>query len=124
MKGGKVTMALHHRDDPTQSGIVGLDTSERITRFLEKPKVEEIFSHWVSAGILVLDPSVLDLVPSGIAYDFGRDVFPTLLERGAPLYGYRMSAEERLWWIDTASDLQKVQMMIAEQPSANNQRTA
>jgi NDP-sugar pyrophosphorylase family protein len=113
-KGGKVTLALHHRDDPTQSGIVGLDSSEGITRFLEKPQAEELFSHWVNAGIFVLDPSVLALIPSGVAFDFGRDVFPKLLERGVKLYGYRMSKGEGLWWIDTVSDLQKVQTLIAD----------
>ena len=111
-KGGLVTMALHHRDDPTQSGIVGLDDRRRITRFLEKPQAGEIFSRWVNAGIFILDPAVLDAIPPGVACDFGRDVFPMLLERGASLYGYRMAEDETLWWIDTVNDLQQVQAMI------------
>ena len=108
-KGGVATIALHHRDDPTSSGIVGLDEDERITRFLEKPKAEEIFSHWVSAGILALEPQALDAVPRQGAADFGRDVFPAMLENRAALYGYRMSEDEGLWWIDTAEDFARVQ---------------
>jgi mannose-1-phosphate guanylyltransferase len=108
-KGGVATIALHEREDPTQSGIVGLDEDERVFRFLEKPRPEQVFSHWVSAGILVLEPQALEAVPSEGAPDFGRDVFPALLNQGAALYGYRMSKDEGLWWIDTVADLQRVQ---------------
>jgi mannose-1-phosphate guanylyltransferase len=102
------TIALHQRDDPTQSGIVGLNSSGRITRFLEKPRPEQVFSNWVSAGIFVLDHCVLDAIPQGFS-DFGRDIFPMLLERGITLRGYRMSEDEGLWWIDTPQDLKRAQ---------------
>jgi mannose-1-phosphate guanylyltransferase len=111
-KGADVTVALHEREDPTQSGIVGLDDDGRITRFLEKPRPEQVFSHLVSAGIFVLNPSVLDAVPAEGASDFGRDVFPRLLAEGARLYGYRMGEGEGLWWIDTPADLQRVQAAL------------
>ncbi|MDT5271691.1 MAG: mannose-phosphate guanylyltransferase [Acidobacteriota bacterium] len=111
-KGADVTVALHEREDPTQSGIVGLDGEGRITRFLEKPRPEQVFSHLVSAGIFVLNPSVLDAIPAEGASDFGRDIFPRLLAEGARLYGYRMGEGEGLWWIDTPSDLQRVQATL------------
>jgi NDP-sugar pyrophosphorylase family protein len=107
-RGGIATIALHQRDDPTQSGIVALDEDDRITRFLEKPLQNEIFSHWVSAGIFVLEPQALDMIPANVASDFGRDIFPALLKDGVPLYGYRMAEDEGLWWIDTAVDLENV----------------
>lgn len=108
-KGGVATIALHYREDPTASGIVGLDENDRITRFLEKPRPDQVFSHWVSAGILVLEPQVIEAIPSEEASDFGRDVFPALVAQGDSLYGYRMSPGEGLWWIDTPEDLQRVQ---------------
>lgn len=111
-RGGVATIALHHREDPTQSGIVGLDESDRVTRFLEKPRADEVFSHWVSAGIFALEQSALEAIPSRAPMDFGRDVFPALLESGAAIYGYRMSEDERLWWIDTAADFERVQTAI------------
>jgi NDP-sugar pyrophosphorylase family protein len=108
-RGGAATVALHLRDDPSHAGIVGLDAQDRITRFLEKPAPGEVFSHWVNAGIYVLEPAVLDAIPSGRAVDFGRDVFPAMLAAGGALYGYRMSGPERLWWIDQSEDLQRVE---------------
>jgi mannose-1-phosphate guanylyltransferase len=109
--GGVATIALHYREDPTQSGIVELDERDRIARFLEKPRAEEVFSHWVSAGIFVLEPEVLEMIPPEGAQDFGRDIFPALLERGAKLAGYRMAEDESLWWVDTAADLRRVEAM-------------
>jgi NDP-sugar pyrophosphorylase family protein len=108
-KGGIATIALHYRDDPAASGIVGLDKDDRITRFLEKPRPDQVFSHWVSAGIFVLEPQVSEAIPAEGSPDFGRDVFPALLAHGQPLYGYRMSEGEGLWWIDTPEDLRRME---------------
>lgn len=106
-KGGIGTIALFHRDDPTSSGIVKLGEDEHIIRFLEKPAPCQVFSHWVSAGLLVLEPEVLDWIPTDRPSDFGRDVLPTLLQAGRPLYGYRMS--EGLWWVDTLEDHRRIE---------------
>jgi NDP-sugar pyrophosphorylase family protein len=111
-RGGVATIALHHRDDPTQSGIVGLDVNDRITRFLEKPRAEQVFSNWVSAGILVLEPRLLDALAANEPADFGREVFPKLLEQGEAIYGYRMAEDEHLWWIDTLMDYESVQTAL------------
>ena len=43
--------------------------------------------------------------------DLPRDVFPDLLGRDAALYGYRLSATEGLWWIDTLADLRRVETL-------------
>jgi NDP-sugar pyrophosphorylase family protein len=108
-KQATATIALYHRPDATNSGIVAIDDNDRVTRFLEKPGVDQVFSNWVNAGILVLEKSVLEMIPLEAVTDFGRDIFPGLLSVGAPVYGYRMSSDERLWWIDTVADLEKVQ---------------
>lgn len=105
-----LTMALFERDDPRASGIVGVDDNGRITRFLEKPRADQIFSHWVNAGYLVLHPSVLDLIPPQGVSDFGRDVFEPLIELRKPVYGYRMS--EGLWWIDSLADYERTNNVL------------
>ncbi|MFV2044994.1 MAG: NDP-sugar synthase [Anaerolineales bacterium] len=103
------TIALYRRDDPSSSGIADVDAKDRIIRFVEKPRLEEVFSNWVNAGIYVLNPEILDLIPTGQPNDFGRDVFPHMLAEGRALYGYRMQGDESLWWIDTPDDLARVQ---------------
>lgn len=108
-KRGIATLALHYRDDPTQSGIVDVDEQGRIRRFLEKPRSDQVFSHWVNAGILVLELSVLNYIPEEGHPDFGRDVFPAMLAAGQPLYGHQLSPGENLLWVDTPADLRRAQ---------------
>lgn len=100
-----LTMALYERDNPTASGIVGLDANDRVVRFLEKPRADQIFSNWVNAGYLVMNSAVLTHVADGAFSDFGHDVFEPLIAREAPVYGYRMS--EKLWWIDNYDDYER-----------------
>lgn len=107
------TITLFYREDVTASGIVGLDDAGRITRFLEKPRPEQVFSHWVNAGVYVLEPSVLDVIPAVGESDFGKEILPDLLKAGEPLYGYRLSGDEGLWWIDTLADLERLQKEFA-----------
>ncbi len=111
-RSGLATIALFYRQDPTASGIVGFDDDSRITRFLEKPAPEQIFSHWVSAGIFVLEQPVLDVIPSGVFSDFGRDILPKMLADGLPMFAYQMENDENLWWIDTPEDLQQIQELF------------
>lgn len=86
-RGGAATLALFEHPTPTAAGIVGLDPDGRITRFVEKPAPDQIFSPWANAGVYVLNPSVLDAIPPNAPSDFGRDIFPALLARGDALYG-------------------------------------
>ncbi|MBZ5580584.1 MAG: nucleotidyltransferase family protein [Acidobacteriia bacterium] len=104
-KGGAATIALFHREDASASGIAELDSHDRVLRFLEKPEPEEVFSHWVNAGILVLEPAVLPFIPAGRPCDFGRETLPALVTAGQPVYGYRMA--EGLWWVDSPADLKR-----------------
>jgi len=86
-----LTVALHAEepaDLPAKSVVEALPDG-RITRFVEKPLPISLFSCWSSAGIYVVEPSVIDLIPEGAVYDFGHDLIPRLLEDGLPLYGYQ-----------------------------------
>lgn len=87
-KNGLVTVALYQVDNPEACGIVKLDGQGRIRRFVEKPAPQGVFSNLANAGIYVLEPEVIDFIPPGVYYDFGHDLFPGLLEREVPLYGY------------------------------------
>jgi NDP-sugar pyrophosphorylase family protein len=102
------TIAVFHREDVMASGIVDVDGGGRVSRFLEKPAPDQVFSHWVNAGVLAVEPRVLDFIPGGQVRDFGRDVLPALLAAGESIYAYRMK-EERLLWIDSPVDYNRAQ---------------
>jgi NDP-sugar pyrophosphorylase family protein len=80
-----------------------------VTRFQEKPPPAAVFTDQANAGVYMLEPEVLDLIPDGTAYDFGKDVFPALLAAhpgrvfATPLGGYlqdtgTISAYQRANW--------------------------
>lgn len=81
------TMALTEVENPLGFGIVGLDENNRIVKFKEKPKEEEIFSNLINAGIYVLEPEVLDYIPEDQMFDFSKNVFPLLLKNSIPIFG-------------------------------------
>lgn len=81
------TMVLYEVEDPTRCGMVELSADQRITRFVEKPAREAVSGNLANAGIYVVEPHILTLIPHGKPTDFGGDVFPIALERGFGLYG-------------------------------------
>jgi NDP-sugar pyrophosphorylase family protein len=111
---GAATVALFWKEDVTPHSSVALETNDRITRFVEKPTAEEAPSHWISAGVNVVEPVVLDLIPAEGASDFGFDLFPRLLREGQRIQGYRMGSGEGLWWIDTPEHYRRVRESWAD----------
>lgn len=87
-KKSKATILLTRSANPLQFGVVLTDEENRIYRFLEKPSWGEVFSDTINTGIYILEPEILDLIPSGEEFDFSKNLFPLLLEREVPLYGY------------------------------------
>ncbi len=86
--GALVTVALTRVPNPLEFGIVIVGEDGRIQRFLEKPTWGQVFSDTVNTGIYVMEPEVLAKVPAGESVDWSGDVFPSLLEAGAPLFGW------------------------------------
>ncbi|MGB9809132.1 MAG: sugar phosphate nucleotidyltransferase, partial [Caldanaerobacter sp.] len=87
-KESKVTLVLKRVEVPLEYGVVIVDKGGAIVRFLEKPSWGEVFSDTVNTGIYIIEPEILDLIPEGKAFDFSKDLFPLLLKKGIPIYGY------------------------------------
>lgn len=86
-KGGAVTIGLKSVANPLEFGIVVTDEDGRVERFLEKPSWGQVFSDTINTGIYVLEPEVLQHVPTDRPFDFSKELFPLLLEMGRPIYG-------------------------------------
>lgn len=83
--GAAATLTLVPVQDPSAYGLVESDGDGRVVRFLEKPSrevISSLASKTINAGIYVLEPSVLDLLPAGENRSFEYDLFPALLEAG------------------------------------------
>ncbi|MEO1373154.1 MAG: NDP-sugar synthase [Cyanobacteria bacterium J06635_10] len=84
------------REEVSSYGIVVTDDDGRIKEFQEKPTVEEAKSTNISTGIYIFEPEIFEHIPSGVEYDIGGDLFPKLVEMGAPFYAKAMDFE----WVD------------------------
>lgn len=87
-KNAVATMVLKSVPVPLEYGVVITDDDGRIKKFLEKPNWGEVFSDTVNTGIYILEPEVLSYIEENKFCDFGKDIFPMLLQRDVPLYGY------------------------------------
>ena len=88
-KGGIATLALSEVEDPWQYGVVLLDDSKKIIGFQEKPLSGEEKSNLANTGIYVFEHEIFDCIPSGAFYDFGKNVFPALLDKNVDYYGFK-----------------------------------
>jgi mannose-1-phosphate guanylyltransferase len=80
-------------------GVVVSEPDGRIKQFQEKPSREEALSNFVSTGIYIFEPEVLDLIPANTVFDIGSQLFPLLAEKGLPFYAQKRSFS----WIDIGS---------------------
>ncbi len=96
--GAKATILLTPVSDPSRYGLVRTAADGRVETFLEKPRPEEIDTDLINAGLYVLEPDVLDLVPAGRPVSIEREVFPQLAAEGA-VYGIAMPG----YWLDVGT---------------------
>ena len=78
--------------DGSAYGLVRTRDDGAVTGFVEKPSPNQIDTHNISAGIYVLERSVLELLKPGAPASIERDVFPRLVGDG--LFAY---VDEGYW---------------------------
>ena len=93
--GAMVSLGVKEVENPSLYGVLVLRSDGSVKEFVEKPRVK-IASKLVSTGIYFLDPSSLDHIPDGRPYDFAKDLFPALLNKTAPVFGFPLDG----FWID------------------------
>src|SRR4030095_1867806 len=83
-KGALAPIGLKAVDDVSQFGVALINEEGFITGFQEKPAAADALSNLASTGIYVFDPEVFEHIPTEGFYGFGRQLFPSLLQKGAP----------------------------------------
>jgi len=95
---GLATILLTRVDDPRRYGLVEIADDGRVLEFVEKPGAEyAVPAHGalINAGVYLLEPEVLDLIPAGRQLSVERGVFPQLAAEGR-LYAFVSDA----YWRD------------------------
>jgi mannose-1-phosphate guanylyltransferase len=105
--GASGTLGLVPVEDPSAYGLVLCDGDDAVHGFLEKPGADELvgIDHYlISAGIYVLERSVLDLIAPDQNVSIEREIWPRLVGRG--LHGY---ADEQAYWMDIGTPARYLQ---------------
>ncbi|MDB6108567.1 MAG: D,D-heptose 1,7-bisphosphate phosphatase [Pedosphaera sp.] len=83
------TLLLHPNDHPSDSDLVEADAQGWITAFHNRPHpADKWFQNLVNAGLYVIRKSSLLPWLSSEPMDFGKDLFPAMLRKGAKLLAY------------------------------------
>ncbi|PKN01154.1 MAG: hypothetical protein CVU77_06675 [Elusimicrobia bacterium HGW-Elusimicrobia-1] len=98
-KKSAATMVLKAVDSKFDYGVTLLSPSGRIRKFIEKPLWSDVFSNTVNTGIYVFEPKILRMIPPGKFYDFGNTLWPRLLKKRLPIYGYVTKS----YWTDVGN---------------------
>lgn len=98
-KKSMATVVLSRVANPREFGVVSTDADGRILRFQEKPEWREVFTDTVNTGIYILEPEVLDLIEPGVEADWAGNVFPAMMAKKLPMYGWVMNG----YWCDVGS---------------------
>ena len=93
------TIVLYAHPEPLEYGLVMTDETGRVERFIEKPPWNQVFTNRINTGIYILSPEAVAEIPREMRYDFGRDLFPKLLEKSMKLYGVEAAG----YWCDIGS---------------------
>lgn len=95
-RNAEATIVLVDVPDVSQYGAVIVDADGRIQEFQEKPPPGTERSKLANTGVYIFEPRLLERIPAATFYDFGKQVFPELLQAGAAFYGMRQQA----YWCD------------------------
>jgi NDP-sugar pyrophosphorylase family protein len=98
-RGAAATIDLFPVPDPSAYGLVELEASGRVRRFIEKPSAAEVTTNTINAGIYLLDRALLDRIPGGQMVSIEREFFPGLVADGVPFYGWVGDH----YWLDIGS---------------------
>ncbi len=110
-------------EEASRFGILETDNESNITAFKEKPKVPK--SNLASMGIYIFNYKILrsmlveDAKNENSDHDFGKNIIPTMLEKGKKLVAYTFTG----YWKDvgTISSLHQANMdlLLSGDPSIN-----
>lgn len=95
-KNAQATLVLKREKNPAEYGVVSVDKDGRIDGFYEKPSRCDVISDTINTGVYILEPELLSRIPPDQPFDFGHDLFPSLVREGARIFGYVMED----YWCD------------------------
>ena len=79
------TVAIVTVEDATSYGTMELSAEARLLCFRENV---ETGPGWINGGVYVLEPGILDVIPTDQVVSADRETFPLVLEQNHHIFGY------------------------------------
>lgn len=86
-------------------GVVVTDESGFVTEFQEKPAIKDAKSDCINTGIYIFNYKIFDYIPENTFYDFAKNVFPDLLQKGIRINTFPVNE----YWSDIGTINQYIQ---------------
>lgn len=109
-RGGLATIAVKKYGVKIPYGHLSVDSESHVTAFAEKPTI----SYLANAGVYVMEPRILEFIPSNQTSSLEVDVFPRALAQGEVINSYYEDA----YWVDVGSmaDFERVNDDVLSAP--------
>ncbi|HEY1740030.1 MAG TPA: NDP-sugar synthase [Acidimicrobiia bacterium] len=95
-RGAEASIYLCQVDDPSAFGVVPTRTDGEVVGFIEKPTHGDAPTNWINAGIYIMEPAVLERIPTRVNVSIEREIFPRMVQTRGALYGYQYDG----YWLD------------------------
>ena len=96
--GAEATISLTPTDNPSLYGVVPTDDHGQVTGFIEKPSGPNFETNLINAGYYIMEPSILDRIPSDGPVSVETEIFPKMTI-DAKLY----AVPSEKYWIDAGT---------------------
>jgi mannose-1-phosphate guanylyltransferase len=92
----KATISLWPVKNVSEFGVVDITEDGKILDFVEKPKPEDAPSDLINAGAYIIEPEILDYIPTKRLVSMEKEIFPQIIEKTGKFYGYKFDG----YWMD------------------------
>ncbi|MFZ3122458.1 MAG: HAD-IIIA family hydrolase [Thermodesulfovibrionales bacterium] len=88
--GSMADIIVHPNDHPYDSDLVEIDDGNVVTAFHSKPHDEnQYYRNLVNAAVYILGPDIFECIPQDKPSDFGKDIFPMILQSDKVIRAYK-----------------------------------
>lgn len=95
-KKAKATISLWPVENVEEFGVADVEEDGKIIGFVEKPKPEDAPSNLINAGAYLIEPEILNYIPTGELISMEKEIFPKIINDTDAFYGYKFEG----YWMD------------------------
>lgn len=84
------SLLVRQSDHPWDSHLVDLDEEGEVREFIFEQEDGKLYKNWGNVAIYACSKNIIDFIPRGEASDYGRNIFPAILNGGGRLRGLEL----------------------------------